>query len=151
MHQQYVAVERTQDGFAGSASFFRRRIAGQTLPIHPLQQEVGGQGDHHQKDQRFHATRRLQKNGTYGQGAFELSIGVFAVILLLELREQQIDAGLRRGHGGHQGRVAVISFVLLYGSVVKLKEEAVRGQLAATSRRGQRLLLLLAQRHHLPS
>src|ERR1700726_3184582 len=94
MDQQHICTECTQEGLSGRESFLLRRIGGGALPGNPLEPEVSGQRDHHEKDQGFHAMRRLKKHRTHGQRALELPIGVFAVVLLLELREQRVGAGL---------------------------------------------------------
>src|SRR5258708_24267446 len=144
------APERAQDGFRGGASFLRWRIGRNALPIYPLQEEVGREGHHHQKEKCFHSVRRLQEDGAHGQRPLELPVGMFGVTLLLELCKQPISAGLALGNGGHQHRVPVVGFILGQRLFVERKGEPIPGSLAAARWRRQRSLFFLRQRNHLP-
>ena len=92
---------------------------------------------------------RFEKDRMHGQGSFPLMVRQFAVVLLFELSEQHIGAGLRRRHRGDQNRDPIVEFVALglFGIVAEL--QAVLGNSAAPLRSRQLRPLRGAKRYHL--
>jgi len=126
MNQDRVIGERFQNGLCGDPLFLDRSVGGQALAIHPLDQEVQREREHQQEHQGFDAFRRVQIHGVHGQRALEDVVDLFTVALLLEFRKKYVGAGLRRRHGRHQRRVAVVLFVVLHGGGGEVERDAPR-------------------------
>src|SRR5207302_3231959 len=60
MNQQRVIRECTHERQGGGASLFGLCFGGDGLAVLALQEVIESEGQHHQKDQRFDALRRVQ-------------------------------------------------------------------------------------------